>query len=366
MPGSSDLPIVNCHAHLFTTAHTPRYYPHRLLVLFRYFPWLVRAIRKVASVLPYEGFYAWVHRLENFHATGQRVSQAEVYRELRHFYPSDTRTVVLPLDMELIGYGPVEKDIRAQHDELADLARLHPKTIIPFGNVYPDRPGAFDEFRRCVETHGFKGLKLYPKTGFAPDHPVLMNEVYPYCEERGLPVITHCSRGGVCSKAWAKDAYARDRVTEPYAYREVLNRFPKMQLCLAHYGGQTDWENYLTKGFDPEQSHAKDQNWVYQINKMISSGAYPNLWTDISYTMFHFNAFSALLKLFLEDPKLRDRVLFGSDFYMTRQEQLSEKAVSIQLRDALGEEIFTRIARENPRIWLGEADQMSPAQVNIA
>jgi hypothetical protein len=40
---------------------------------------------------------------------------------------------------------------------------------------------------------------------------------------------------------------------------------------------------------------------------------------------------------------------------MTRQEELSEKAVSIRLRDALGEGLFHRIAHENPRRWLGEA-----------
>ncbi len=351
----SELPIVNCHTHLFTTAHTPRYFPSRVLVIFRYLPGLVRAIRKVAAWLPYESFYAWAQRMESFHATGQRTSQAEVFHELRHYYPRDTRYVVLPLDLELIGHGPVEASIAEQHDELAALTRQFPRNIIPFATVYPDRPGAFDEFRRCVEEHGFKGLKLYPKTGYAPDHPVLVEQVYPYCEANNLPVMSHCSRGGVHSKAWAKDPYMRDRVTEPYAYRAVLNQFPKLRFCLAHYGGQDDWTSYLRDGFDPDTAHAQDQNWVHQLNTMIKSGAYPNLWTDISYTMFHFNRFAPLLKLFLKDDGLCRRVMFGSDFYMTRQEDLSEKAVSIHLRDALGEEIFTRIAKENPRIWLGEA-----------
>ena len=40
---------------------------------------------------------------------------------------------------------------------------------------------------------------------------------------------------------------------------------------------------------------------------------------------------------------------------MTRQEKLSEKAVCIRLRNALGEEVFRQIAEENPAKWLGEA-----------
>lgn len=352
----SELPIINCHVHLFTTAHTPRYFPHRAMVIFRYAPGLVRGLRWIASLTPYEGIHDYIARLESFHATGQRTSQREVLRELRRYYPKDTRFVVLPLDMELIGHGPVDQNIVAQHNELADVAARFPDNVIPFANVFPDRPGAFDEFRRCIEEHGFKGLKLYPKTGFAPDHPVLMDQVYPYCAEHKLPVLSHCARGGVFAKGWSKDQC--DRVTEPYAYREVLGAFPQMQLCLAHYGGLDDWMAYINEGFDPEHAHAKGRNWVYQINQMIKSGAYPNLWTDISYTLFRFSEFSALLKLFLEDERIRGRVLFGSDFYMTRQEKLSEKAVSVRLRDALGEDVFTRVARINPMRWLGEADPM--------
>jgi len=61
-----------------------------------------------------------------------------------------------------------------------------------------------------------------------------------------------------------------------------------------------------------------------------------------------------LLRLYMEDEGLRRRILFGSDFYMTRQEQLSEKAVSVRLRDSLGEGNFRQIAEINPEVWLGE------------
>ena len=346
----ADIRITNCHIHTFTTAHTPRYFPAWPVVIFRYAPWLVQFLRWLAWFLPWRSLYDQLVRLENFHRTGSRRDQRDVFREVLHYYPEDTRFVVLPLDMAPAGHGPVEKRIAVQHDELAALAAEYPRNVVPFANVHPDTPGAAAEFRRCVEQLNFRGLKLYPKLGFAPDHRLLMDEVYPLCEANGLPVITHCSRGGVWRKGWSQDQ--RDRVTEPDAYGPVMQRFQKLRICLAHYGGDADWNAYINVGFPPDDPQAKQRNWVWRINEMIRSGDWPNLWVDISYTMFKFEEYAPLLRLFLKDDAVRARVLFGSDFYMTRRERLSEKAVSIRLRDTLGEENFRQIAETNPRIFL--------------
>lgn len=348
----SDLPIVNCHTHTFTTAHTPLYFPHKLVAIFRYLPWLVQFLRWVFSYLPWEGVTDFLIRMENFHRTGSRATQEDVFKEMLFFYPSDTRFVVLPMDMAQIGQGPVQEDIYAQHDMLAKLARDYEGRVVPFATAFPPRAGAADEVRRCITELGFKGLKIYPKLGFAPDHPVLMNEIYPLCVAHNIPVMTHCSRGGVYGKGWDQDMC--DVVTDPRAYIPVLKAFPKLRLCLAHFGGDADWTDYLTKGLDPDDAQAREKNWVPLIADMIRSGDYPGLYTDISYTIFKFAEYMPLLRLYLEDEALQSKVLFGSDFYMTRQEHLSEKAVSIRLRDALGEEKFDRIARINPAIWLGE------------
>jgi hypothetical protein len=58
--------------------------------------------------------------------------------------------------------------------------------------------------------------------------------------------------------------------------------------------------------------------------------------------------------MFLDHPRVRARTLFGSDFYMTRQEALSERAASVRLRAGLGETLFRQIAEVNPEVWLGE------------
>lgn len=347
----ADVTITNCHIHTFTTAHTPRYFPAWPVVIFRYLPWLIRLLRWAAWFLPWRGLYDWLLRLENFHRTGSRTSQSQVFREVLFYYPDSARFVVLPLDMEPVGHGPVDRGIADQHDELARLVAEHENRIIPFANVHPATPGAADEFRRCVEDLGFRGLKLYPKLGFAPDDPLLMEKVYPLCVEHDLPVITHCSRGGVYRKGWTQEQC--DRVTEPDAYIPVMKAFPDLRICLAHFGGDADWNAYINIGFDPEDPKARERNWVWRILALLRSGEWPNLWTDISYTMFKFTEYGPLLRLFLDDEAIRSRVLFGSDFYMTRQERLSEKALSIRLRDSLGEENFRQIAETNPAAFLG-------------
>lgn len=346
------LQITNCHTHTFTTAHTPLYFPHPVVAIFRYFPFLIRFLRWLFSYLPWSNVYGVLVRMENFHRTGSRRSQADIFKEILHYYPKTARFVVLPMDMTHIGQGPVREDIYAQHDTLAQLARDHPGRVIPFATVFPDRADAAQEFRRCIDELGFRGVKLYPKLGFKPTHPVLMEQVYPYCIEHNLPVMTHCSRGGVYGKGWGQERC--DEVTAPDAYVDVMKAFPDLRICLAHFGGDSEWRRYLTDGFDPEDEKARAKNWVSRITDMITKEEYQNLYTDISYTIFRFSEYMPLLSMLMEDEKLRRRILFGSDFYMTRQESLSEKAVSIRLRVALGEDHFQRIAEINPAIWLGE------------
>lgn len=352
---SDSIQIVNCHIHTFTSDHVPRDFPYVWLRPFRKAPGLIRALSRLALWLGRERLADRLERLYQFQQQGARGSQAEILTDVKRHYPSNTRFVVLPMDMAGIGYGPVAADLRAQHDELYKLrlSDAHFGTVVPFATVNPMAPGSVDEAMRAITELGFEGLKIYPRLGFPPDHPDLMERVYPEVVARGLPVMTHCSRGGVQGRF--VDDYFADLYTEPAAYLPVLRAFPEMRLCLAHFGGQTDWRAYAD-GTEPSGA----DNWQVQIRRMIGSGDYPNLWTDISYTLFHFDDYIPFLRLFLagngpEDraaDRLRQRVLFGSDFYMTRQEDLSEKAVCFRLRNALGEEMFRQIAEENPVRWL--------------
>jgi len=347
----SRLAITNCHVHTFTGRHIPARYPHVLLMPFKRLPWLLRALALGAGVLGQERAAAALGRLHRFQAEAQAGGQAEIFDRLIAQYPAGTRFVVLPMQMAGLGQGRVAADLRAQHDELAALARAWPGLILPFAACDPRLPGAAAEVRRCIEDLGFRGLKLYPRIGYAPDHPVLMREVYPLLNARGLAVVSHCSRGGVTGRLSRAEA---DRLSHPMAFTPVLRAFPKMQVNLAHFGGQSDWERYIGEGLDPYDPAARDGNFLIALRGMIESGDFPNLWTDVSYTLFQSEAFLPFLRLFMAHPRLRERVLFGSDFYMTRQEALSERAVAVRLRFGLGETLFRQIAEVNPVRWLGE------------
>jgi len=354
-----DIQITNCHIHLFTSRHVPDDYPHPWLRPFKRWPSLIRLLARACKVIGQHQWSDVLIRLYRFQMETQAGDQREILQNVRRHYPSDTRFVVLPMDLSGIGYGPPEIDLRDQHDELAGLARDPElgQAVIPFATLDPRVDPQATELWRAIDSHNFKGVKVYPRLGFAPDDPALMMHVYPQMQARGLPLMSHCSRGGVQGRVLS-DHWA-DRYTEPEAYLPVLQQYPDLRVCLAHFGGQRDWDAYVNPKKPGPYHDEYRRNWQVTIRRMIQSGNWPGLWTDISYTLFDFEDYVPFLKVFLlgeedEHERLRRRVLFGSDFYMTRQEELSERAVCFRLRNVLGEEVFRRIAEENPQVWLGE------------
>ncbi len=353
-----DIQIVNCHVHTFTGLHTPKDYPSRWLRLFRKVPGLIRFAAWLARFFARYETADMLDRLYRFQQETDRPEQAELLASVARYYPSNTRFVVLPMDLAGIGYGDVPASLREQHDELNRLHIARPETVVPFATVNPLNPGSVDESLRALTELKFRGLKIYPRLGYPPDHPALMERVYPEVQALDLPVMSHCSRGGVRGKNVSH--YTGDRLTEPEAYLPVMKAFPGLRICLAHFGGEMDWRAYA-QGEPPRSG----SNWQVKIRKMIGCGEWPGLWTDISYTLFHFDDYIPYLRLFLladdeEGARLRDRVLFGSDFYMTRRQELSERDICFRLRNALGEEVFRKIAEENPVRWL-EGDRPQDA-----
>ncbi|MTI02597.1 amidohydrolase family protein [Roseibium sp. RKSG952] len=356
----SDIQITNCHTHLFHGRHVPEDYPYPALKPFKKMPWLLKLLAFGARLIGQHPVAEKLDRLSRFQQETAEDSQRDILDNMRRHYPGNTRFVVLPMELSAFGYGAPEVPLNAQHDELAKLAG-DPEvggSVIPFATIDPRADPQAKEVWRAIDGLKFRGLKLYPRLGFAPDDPVLMQHVYPRLEEMNLPVMSHCSRGGVQGR-YLSDYWA-DRYTEPEAFIPVMRAHPKLRICLAHFGGQRDWEAYANPDREDPLDDAFSQNWQVEIRRMIGSRDYPGLWTDISYTLFQFEDYAPFLRMFLtgddkESERLRSRVLFGSDYYMTRQEKLSEKAVCIRLRNALGEEVFRQIAEENPAKWLGEA-----------
>ena len=362
---SDDIQITNCHIHTFLDDHVPSNYPFWWARPFKVFPVLILWLSKFFRLIGQHPISEKLYRLYAFQQESQHHSQARVLANVRKHYPSNTRFVVLPMELSGFGYGDPPEPLGRQHDDLADMAAEGETAglVLPFATLDPRVDPQGTELWRAIDEQGFHGIKLYPRLGFAPDDPRLVEHVYPKANmverhgRKGLPIMTHCSRGGVQDRR-IFDSTA-DSFTEPDAFLPILDQFENLRVCLAHFGGQRDWLAYANP--DDSDLPSGAVNWQKRIRDLIGSGHHPGLWTDISYTLFEFEEFIPFLRIFLlgdsdASERLRQRVLFGSDFYMTRQEALSEKAVCFRLRNALGEEVFRRIAEENPQVWLGERD----------
>jgi hypothetical protein len=80
---------------------------------------------------------------------------------------------------------------------------------------------------------------------------------------------------------------APDYFTDPDSYVPILEAYPALRICLAHFGGAGDWSAYLNHPWhaDGEGDRAR-MSWLAKILDLIRDGKHPSLWTDISYTLF--------------------------------------------------------------------------------
>lgn len=345
----SEKVIYNCHNHIFSHENVPnRYFPLYSVPATRIRPirWTLRLILK--GVIPWSKKDK-VHRYAAFINALYRKTQEGNLKPLIGYYPKGTKFIILPMDMRYMHAGNVKQDIDEQHEILADLATKaeYKNILLPFAHIDPRRTDALNRLRKLVEKFNFRGVKIYPTLGYSPDNPRLMDEIYPYMIEQNIPLLAHCSKGSVNSKEMKKEeAHA---LADPDNYVSVLEKFPELRICLGHFGGIDEWRRHIN---DPRDE--ANPTWLTKIRELIESKKYPNLFTDISYTIFNFHENVPLLKILLENDDILKKVLFGSDFYMVESEKYSEKRLSLDLRYALGEEKFWRIANINPRIYLGE------------
>jgi uncharacterized protein len=380
-----DLRITNCHIHTFTHVHTPARFVNPFVGFVLSFPWLRRGLLRLVRLVD-RGKRGKIARLGEILETTHNKSQEDVFKLVRGYYPEHTRFVVLPMNMEHMGRGDVKCKFKAQHDDLATLRNDHPEEVIPFVAVDPRQPDVVDKAIERLE-QGFRGIKLYPPLGYHPDDRRL-RPLYEYAEEHDHPVITHCSRpAGVTYKGPITEEMQTDpetgelldlpldelllRFTDPDAYRPILNRHPRLRICLAHFGGARDWNGYLDRPRGNEEllgpgvatralrtigifeEPIAGESWLRKIREMLEDTSRENLWADISYTVFADDEFAYLLKVLLSEDRVRRRVLFGSDFYVVAGARLEERRRSVRIRAVLGEDVFRQIAETNPAEFLG-------------
>lgn len=337
--------IINIHIHLFTSDDIPdKFLPLKLvryLATKKGFKTVSRILNWLNPLTTDNQFKKYISFIE----TGNLGSQKAIFEDVASQYPKDTKFVVLPMDMAYMGAGNVQRDYIKQLEELSDLAKEN-KNIIPFVHIDIRRSGYESLFKLATETLGFKGLKLYPPLGvFAQDER--FNVIYKYCQTNNLPVIAHCTSGNPVhfkgsrkelikllnynsSEDWKKSkADICAAFTHPSNYETILSLYPKLRICLAHFGRGTEWDKIILDMMD----------------------RHDNLWVDCSYSMSDEKLWSKFKLQLITNPQLRKRCLFGSDFYMVEME-CTEEQFSCKLRVFLGEDIWNDISFNNPKVFL--------------
>jgi predicted TIM-barrel fold metal-dependent hydrolase len=355
--------MYNIHTHTFTSQHVPDgFLPLNLVKLIRK--------KSVARLLTYILKFIVPHtsndvleRAAVFLGVGNMDSQSEILTYIQRNYPQGTKIVSLAMDFEYMCAGDAPISYLDQLAELREMKRdsQFAEVFVPFIGADPRRDGLTDIVIDHIDNHEFGGIKLYPPLGFFPFDDRL-DEMYRYAEAREIPVLAHCTRGGVYSRCEItadmrvhpitqetlpgdSNPDFTENYTHPANYRYVLEKYPKLKICLAHFGGGDEWYKYLR---DPWPAEDTEESWLSIIMNLIRQ--HPNVYTDISYTAYDKNLLP-FLKVLVNMPELRPRILYGSDIYMVQLKE-TEREFSIYLRGYLGEEDFKQIAVTNPAEFL--------------
>lgn len=356
--------IYNCHIHTLTADEAPS----ELLKLYLWPPlgrfasfllrikFIVYLMVKILPLINPKSDNDLLERQARFLETGAKESQQQVFAEIQKQYPPRTKFVVLAMDTHFAELGKSHIPIDQQHQNLLELAKKNPN-VIPFYAADPRHDDIVRKIQENVVDGCFRGIKIYPNLGYPPDDSRLI-AVYQHCVAENVPVMSHCSPGGFWQFGLSESQ--RRAYSQPQNYAKIWDTYPDLQglrICLAHFGGDSEWERHL-KSREDETVGNTNTPWVKVISDLIRSGKYPNLYTDISYTLFLARPegeqveYCDYLKVLLEDRLIREHVLFGSDFYMSKREKITEKELSIMLRSRLGEKLYFQIANKNPRKFL--------------
>jgi predicted TIM-barrel fold metal-dependent hydrolase len=357
-------------------------------------------------------------RYLNFVKYGDRSSQEDIIKTMQFYYPKTTGFVFLTMDMEYMGAGLPPTRFEKQLTQLEGIKRNPAWTdlIYPFVFCDPRRlqprnsrevavekefiGSAFEnKLKDYLRDKIYQGIKLYPALGYFP-FDKRMKSVYDFAVENNIPLTTHCIMGAVHFKYQLtvgerlhpflnatlpelKPAEFQQFYTHPLNYECLMNHellktywgedapnYSKLKICLGHWGGEEEWNNYIENAWSDVFFRKRNSAWpsLELDNWIINEGnkhknlswftiicdlmrKYENVYADISYTL-EDEKLLPLLKFTLEiDAKIRERVLFGTDFYVVSK-AISERKFGINVRSFLGETLFHQIAVENPRRFL--------------
>ena len=164
---------------------------------------------------------------------------------------------------------------------IASEVALFPDRFIGFGSLHPDSETLEADAEHLIELD-LKGVKLHPDIqNFRVDDPKVI-KIFEICNTKKLPVLLHTGD-------------SRYDNSNPNRVEKILKMFPDLTIIGAHFGGWSIWDNA------PEILHK-----------------YKNFYVD---TCSSFYALSKERAKEIIDLYGADRVIFGTDFPMWKQDE---------------------------------------------
>ncbi len=111
---------------------------------------------------------------------------------------------------------------------LAQQVQLYPERLIGFAALHPDSGRIAQQVEQALQM-GLTGVKLHPDfQEFCIDD----EKAFPIYEaiEGRMPLLVHTGD-------------SRTEYSKPWRLARVLERFPKLDVIAAHFGGYSEWEN---------------------------------------------------------------------------------------------------------------------------
>lgn len=347
-----------------------------------------RWMRKIIKFLSRKRGHSMFQRYLEFIEIGTQNSQGDIFQILKSSYNTlspDMRFIALTLNMD---YMDTQKSQHARiEDQLHEVEKLrsyYPNNLFPFIGVDPRHLGGSslaNWVSSKLKTLNYFGIKLYPAMGFFPFDPRL-DDMYRWASDNNVPVMTHCTRSGNFytgnmndvvpvenmpslnptsnvmtsiynrikkfksdEKTWKDNSAACNIFSHPENYRPVLEKYPNLKICIAHFGGEDEIlgekSDLVKKGIDT------DTSWYNDICFLMRE--YNNVYTDISYTLYCDKAIEKVKTLMTTE--LASKILFGTDFFMTIREK-DESLLWQGYMNIMQTDFFNRTAKENTDNYL--------------
>jgi len=191
--------------------------------------------------------------------------------------------------------------VRSINDFTARQISQH-RCFTGFGTVHADMENMMEEVAR-IEKLGLKGVKLHPDCQhFNIDDPRL----YPLYEElQGKrPMMIHLGD-------------ERYDYSHPLRLRRILQIFPKLEVCAAHFGGHTMYET--------AKECLSDTNCILDISSTL-------MFLDKKTAEAYVNHYGA------------ERLAFGTDYPVWDPVREVQRFLSLDLTDAQKEQIAWKTA----------------------